>query len=84
MMKKSPRADVLTRQHIEVALVFQKMVGSEEALHYLKKHGVPIETARRVLFSPTDRRGPKVAANGPVTYTSVPAQVLSSTLRQQS
>lgn len=75
MMKKSLRADVLTRQHLEVALVFQKMVGSEEALHYLKKHGVPIETARRVLFAPTDRRGPPVAANGPVTYTSVAPRI---------
>jgi hypothetical protein len=50
------RKDHLTSQRVDVALVFETMLGPEYAKEYLQSVGVPIRVAERVLSS--DRRRP--------------------------
>ena len=50
------RKDYLTAQKIEVALVFQQMLGTVEAELYLARNGVAPEVIARVLFQPIERR----------------------------
>jgi hypothetical protein len=49
------RVDHLTSQRIEVALVFQEMLGADAAVDYLRNAGIPVWVAARVLGS-TKRR----------------------------
>lgn len=46
------RVDLLTAQKVEVAIVFQKMLGTEDAAAYLAENGVSEEVALRVLATP--------------------------------
>lgn len=50
------RIDLLTAQRVEVALVFQSMLGTEPAAEYLRNAGVPVWITARVLGS--NRRRP--------------------------
>jgi hypothetical protein len=50
------RKDHLTAQKVEVALVFQQMLSTAEALAYLAQTGVPVLVIERVLFQPALRR----------------------------
>lgn len=54
-MPEDCRIDQLTSQRLEVALVFQSMLGTESAAAYLRNAGVPIWITARVLGS-TKRR----------------------------
>jgi hypothetical protein len=49
------RVDQLTSQRVEVALVFQSMLGTNAASEYLRNAGVPVWVTARVLGS-TKRR----------------------------
>lgn len=50
------RTNELRAQRVEVALIYQKMLGDDEARTYLKLAGVPPEVVERVLAGPTGRR----------------------------
>jgi hypothetical protein len=50
------RKDELLAQKVEVALVFQQMLGTADAQAYLVSSGVPAEVIERVLFSEALRR----------------------------
>lgn len=50
------RRDHLTAQKVEVGLVFQKMLSTEEAQAYLLRNGVPGPVIARVLQHPAQRR----------------------------
>jgi hypothetical protein len=50
------RKDRLTAQKVEVALVFQQMLGRAEAEGYLVSNGVPEPVIERVLLHPERRR----------------------------
>lgn len=52
------RTDVLTAQHVEVALVFQKMLGTRDAEEYLRNARVPWDVIARVLYSRQIRQRP--------------------------
>jgi hypothetical protein len=52
------RADTLNAQRVEVALVFQSMLGTAAAAEYLRNAGVPVWISARVLG--TNRRRPSV------------------------
>ena len=55
----TPRKDVLTSQKVEVALIFQEMMGTLDALAYLRSVGVCIAVTERVLSGRLAlRRGP--------------------------
>jgi hypothetical protein len=54
------RREHLTSQHIEVALVYQQMLGVEEAARYLEQAGIPPEVADRVLLTGS-KRPPRMA-----------------------
>jgi hypothetical protein len=54
------RVDTLTSQRIEVALVFQSMLGTNAAAEYLRNAGVPIWITARVLGSRKRRPSPKL------------------------
>jgi CheY-like chemotaxis protein len=56
----SRRTDELTAQRIEVALVYQQMLGTVDAQDYLSSLGVPESVARRVLQSDATRVSPWV------------------------
>jgi hypothetical protein len=58
----------LVSQHIEVALVYQQMLGLDEAVEYLEREGVAREIVDRVLF--TDMKRPPLV---PVPDTAVDA-----------
>lgn len=57
-----PRRENLVSQHIEVALVYQQMLGIDEAARYLEQEGVPQEIADRVLLTGR-KRPPRMAAS---------------------
>jgi hypothetical protein len=50
------RKDQLLAQKVEVALVFQQMLGTADAQAYLVSSGVPADVIERVLFSTALRR----------------------------
>ena len=50
------RKDQLSAQKVEVALVFQQMLGTAEAEAYLAMNGFPAEMIARVLARPDLRR----------------------------
>jgi predicted GNAT superfamily acetyltransferase len=52
------RVDHLTSQRIEVALVFQEMLGADAAADYLRNAGIPVWVATRVLESAKRRPTP--------------------------
>lgn len=52
------RRDTLTSQRIEVALVFQSMLGTNDAAEYLRAAGIPIWISARVLGSHKRRPSP--------------------------
>jgi len=52
------RSDQLSSQRIEVALVFQSMLGTDAAAEYLRNAGVPIWITARVLGSAKRRPSP--------------------------
>jgi hypothetical protein len=56
------RKDHMTSQRIEVALVFESMLGVESAKEYLRDAGVPIWVTERVLTSTKRRPSPVLAA----------------------
>ncbi|QBE64479.1 hypothetical protein [Pseudoduganella lutea] len=56
------RADQLTSQRIEVALVFQTMLGTDAAAEYLRNSGIPIWITARVLGSAKRRPTPALVA----------------------
>lgn len=58
------RNNTLMAQHIEVALVYQEMLGREEAVRYLAQEGLPKETIARVLLSSNRRASPMSGASG--------------------
>ena len=58
------RKDYLTAQRVEVALVFQQMLSTEEAHNYLANNGVAEEVIQRVLYAPTLRRRYDAGARG--------------------
>lgn len=43
------RNDILTAQKIDVGIIFQAMLGTISAAEYLRRSGVPLEIALRVL-----------------------------------
>jgi hypothetical protein len=43
------RSDALTAQTIDVAIIFQEMLGTAAAAEYLRGNGVPLSVALRVL-----------------------------------
>ena len=43
------RSDALTAQTIDVAIIFQEMLGTAVAAKYLRANGVPLDVALRVL-----------------------------------
>jgi hypothetical protein len=53
------RKDHLTSQRVEVALVFESMLGLESAKEYLQSVGVPIWVSERVLCSNRRRPSPE-------------------------
>ena len=50
------RKDYLTAQKVEVALVFQQMLSTEEAHSYLANNGIAEDVIQRVLYEPALRR----------------------------
>ncbi|MGK5055286.1 hypothetical protein [Janthinobacterium sp. RB2P8] len=44
------RIDALTAQKIDVAIIFQEMLGTAVAAKYLRTNGVPLSVALRVLI----------------------------------
>jgi hypothetical protein len=56
MMRKTKRKDKLTAQRVEVGLVFQQMLSTDEAAEYMVSNRVPEDVIKRVLDDPTDRR----------------------------
>lgn len=58
------RTETLMSQHIEVALVYQEMLGRDEAIRYLAQEGVPNETIVRVLSTSNKRAAPMSTAPG--------------------
>lgn len=50
------RKDQLSAQKVEVALVFQQMLGTAEAQAYLALNGFPAEMIARLLARPDMRR----------------------------
>jgi len=56
-----PRRENLLSQHIEVALVYQQMLGIDEAARYLEQEGVAPEIANRVLLTGR-KRPPRMAS----------------------
>ncbi|WP_146171880.1 hypothetical protein [Pseudoduganella armeniaca] len=52
------RSDELTSQRIEVALVFQAMLGTDAAANYLRDAGIPVWITARVLGSTKRRPSP--------------------------
>lgn len=53
---RKERKDILTAQHVEVGIVFDKMLSREDALAYFTRVGVPAHVIRRVLDDMTSRR----------------------------
>lgn len=58
LLPTDARTDTLTSQRIEVALVFQLMLSTNEAAEYLRNAGVPIWISARVLGSKKRRPSP--------------------------
>jgi hypothetical protein len=58
------RKDHLTAQKVEVALVFQQMLSTEEAHSYLAGNGVSDAVIARVLYQPALRRRYDTGASG--------------------
>lgn len=58
------RKDHLTAQRVEVALVFQQMLSTEEAHSYLVNNGVAEAVIQRVLYQPALRRRYDASARG--------------------
>lgn len=56
------RTDTLSSQRIEVAIVFQTMLGTNAAAEYLRNAGVPIWLSARVLGSRKRRPSPALVA----------------------
>lgn len=50
------RKDSLTAQRVEVGLVFQQMLGTDEAAEYMRTNHIPGDVIKRVLDTPADRR----------------------------
>jgi hypothetical protein len=65
-----PRRENLVSQHIEVALVYQQMLGLDEAARYLEQEGIPEEIANRVLL--TGRKRPPRMAPAPDQPAQLP------------
>lgn len=49
-VERRKRIDVMTAQKIDVAIIFQEMLGTLVAAKYLHEHGVPLSVALRVLI----------------------------------
>lgn len=54
------RKDQLTSQRVDVALVFESMLGAQAAGDYLRDSAVPIWVAERVLYSDNRRPVPEL------------------------
>ena len=65
-----PRREQLISQRIEVALVYQQMLGLDEAARYLEQEGIPQEIADRVLL--TGRKRPPRMADAPDQPAKLP------------
>lgn len=61
-MNWNARHNQLISRHIDVALVYQDMLGLDEALAYLERADVPKEIAERVLIAGKRRRPPVMPA----------------------
>ena len=64
MVWKARRQDLVS-QRLEVALVYQQMLGLDEAARYLEREGVAPEIAQRVLLTEHKRPSPMAAADQP-------------------
>ena len=49
-LERRKRIDALTAQKIDVAIIFQDMLGTAVAAEYLHENGVPLSVALRVLI----------------------------------
>jgi hypothetical protein len=58
------RNNTVMSQRIEVALVYQEMLGRDEAVRYLAQEGLPKETIARVLLSGNRRASPMINPAG--------------------
>jgi hypothetical protein len=57
-MDYSHRRDIVTSQHIEIALVYQEMLGTQAAEDYLRKEKIPGTIVDRVLSTSQRRWDP--------------------------
>jgi hypothetical protein len=62
-LRDAGRADALTAQKVEVAIILQAMLGTPAAAEYLENNAVDAAVAQRVLYQPKQRRG-RHDANG--------------------
>jgi hypothetical protein len=63
VLRDAGRADALTAQKVEVAIILQAMLGTPAAAEYLENNAVDAAVAQRVLYRPKERRG-RHDANG--------------------
>jgi hypothetical protein len=56
-LRQAGRADVLTAQKVEVAIILQAMLGTPAAAEYLENNAVDAAVTHRVLHRPKQRRG---------------------------
>ena len=56
-LRVAGRADHLTSQKIEVAIILQAMLGTASAAEYLETNAVDPTVVSRVLYHPQQRRG---------------------------
>ena len=49
-VERRKRIDALTAQKIDVAIIFQDMLGTAVAAEYLHENGIPLSVALRVLI----------------------------------
>ena len=54
------RKDQLTSQRVDVALVFDSMLGADAAGDYLRDNAVPVWVSERVLYTDNRRRVPEL------------------------
>jgi hypothetical protein len=62
-LRQAGRADALTAQKVEVAIILQAMLGTPAAAEYLLNNAVDPAVTQRVLYRPKQRRG-RHDANG--------------------
>ncbi|HEX8605326.1 MAG TPA: hypothetical protein VF774_21960, partial [Pseudoduganella sp.] len=61
---RNRRTDILTSQRVDVAMVFQSMLGTDAAAQYLRGAAVPVWISARVLGSTKRRPSPELIVEG--------------------